>query len=148
MYNVHISSSIVKSNWWLAQQKPKCWILKCSVCSALLFLWSIASLSTVLNILFLISWTILSNCCAFYRFIDQAFFPLPILSSFYIFLSALEGKTDSLRELLNECGKPSFSYEFSFLCFEILKMLSQKSSCGLLWRHATVLWYLRRYDHS
>ena len=123
-------------------------ILKCSVCSALLSLWSIASLSTVLNILFLISWTILSNCCAFYRFIDQAFFPLPILSSFYIFLSALEGKTDSLRELLNECGKPSFSCEFSFLCFEILKMFSQKSSCGLLWRHATVLWYLRRYDHS
>ena len=39
-----------------------------------------------------------------FSFIDQAFFPLPILSSFYIFLSALEGKTESLGQLVSECG--------------------------------------------
>lgn len=35
--------------------------------------------------------------------IDQLLFPLPILASFYVFLSALEGKTSSLSQLLEEC---------------------------------------------
>ena len=36
--------------------------------------------------------------------IDQLIFPLPILGSFYIFLSALEGKTNSIDEVMEECN--------------------------------------------
>ena len=36
--------------------------------------------------------------------IDQSFFPLPILGGFYVFLSALEGKTNSYNELMEECN--------------------------------------------
>lgn len=35
--------------------------------------------------------------------IDQTFFPLPILGSFYLFLSALEGKTQSFSQWTEEC---------------------------------------------
>lgn len=35
--------------------------------------------------------------------VDQICFPLPILASFYVFLSALEGKTDSWKGLVQEC---------------------------------------------
>ena len=35
--------------------------------------------------------------------IDQTFFPAPILGSFYLFLSALEGKTQNVETLTEEC---------------------------------------------
>ena len=57
--------------------------------------------------------------------IDQAFFPLPILGSFYIFLSALEGKTDSMNELMKECNVKLFATLKARYCFMLPAQVSK-----------------------
>ena len=47
--------------------------------------------------------------------IDQLIFPLPILGSFYIFLSALEGKTNSIDEVMEECNVKLWVCNFELL---------------------------------
>lgn len=51
--------------------------------------------------------------------IDQTFFPLPILGGFYLFLSALEGKTNSFEEWTEECKVKLWSTLKARYCFMI-----------------------------
>ena len=49
--------------------------------------------------------------------VDQAIFPIPILGSFYVFLSALEGKNDSLESLFEECNVKLWATLKARYCF-------------------------------
>jgi hypothetical protein len=51
--------------------------------------------------------------------IDQTFFPLPILGSFYVFLSALEGKTNNLEEVMEECNTKLWTTLKARYCFMV-----------------------------
>ena len=53
--------------------------------------------------------------------IDQLIFPLPILGSFYIFLSALEGKTNSIDEVMEECNVKLWVCNFELLPWHSLE---------------------------
>ena len=49
--------------------------------------------------------------------VDQAIFPIPILGSFYVFLSALEGKNDSMESLFEECNVKLWATLKARYCF-------------------------------
>ncbi|TRY80000.1 hypothetical protein TCAL_07045 [Tigriopus californicus] len=51
--------------------------------------------------------------------VDQAVFPVPILSSFYVFLSVLEGKTESFKSVTEECATKLQTTLFARYCFMI-----------------------------
>ncbi len=56
--------------------------------------------------------------------VDQTFFPLPILASFYVFLSALEGKTKSLSNLVEECNVKLWATLKARYCFMVPAQVS------------------------
>ncbi len=60
--------------------------------------------------------------------VDQTIFPLPILASFFIFLSALEGKTRSWSELVEECDVKLKETLKARYCFMIPAQVIHKSS--------------------
>ena len=59
--------------------------------------------------------------------VDQTFFPLPILGSFYLFLSALEGKVNSLGEWTEECEVKLWSTLKARYCFMIPAQVGLKT---------------------
>ena len=60
---------------------------------------------------------------------DQAVFPIPILGSFYVFLSALEGKNESLATLFEECNVKLWATLKARYCF----MLPTQVSVSIRW---------------
>ena len=56
--------------------------------------------------------------------VDQAIFPIPILGSFYVFLSALEGKNDSMESLFEECNVKLWATLKARYCFMLPTQVS------------------------